>query len=40
MERYIARSSTSYVPRLTRAFAQKAESKNGDHYLLILKDFN
>ncbi|KAJ5383612.1 hypothetical protein N7517_001523 [Penicillium concentricum] len=27
MQRYIVRSSTSYVPRLTRAFAQKAQSE-------------
>ncbi|OQE87081.1 hypothetical protein PENNAL_c0020G04058 [Penicillium nalgiovense] len=28
MQRYIVRSSTSYVPRLTRAFAQKVQSRN------------
>ncbi|KAJ9487914.1 hypothetical protein VN97_g5389 [Penicillium thymicola] len=28
MQRYIVRSSTSYAPRLTRAFAQKVQSRN------------
>ncbi|KAJ5513261.1 hypothetical protein N7463_002813 [Penicillium fimorum] len=27
IQRYIVKSSTSYVPRLTRAFAQKAQSE-------------
>ncbi|KGO78259.1 hypothetical protein PITC_036270 [Penicillium italicum] len=40
MKRYIARSSTTYVPRLTRAIAQKAQFENkGDQKFNVAATF-